>query len=111
MVFCGLVTACRLATWPTSRSPLAGKPTTEGVVRAPSALGITLTSLAEVTEALSTTATQELVVPRSMPITFPIRGGAYIKPPQEPPPERQGVSWSSLLRAPPADPWRPQPSR
>jgi hypothetical protein len=32
----GLVTACRFATWPTSRSPSLTKPTTEGVVRAPS---------------------------------------------------------------------------
>src|SRR4051812_12816403 len=45
---------------------------TEGVVRAPSAFGITLTSLAEVTLADSTTATHEFVVPRSIPITFPI---------------------------------------
>ncbi len=72
MVFCGLVSACRRATCPTRRSPLAGKPTTDGVVRAPSELGTTLTSADELTDAPSTTATQELVVPRSMPITFPI---------------------------------------
>ena len=40
-VFCGLVTAWRLATWPTSRSPSLVKPTTDGVVRPPSALGMT----------------------------------------------------------------------
>ena len=33
-MFSGLVTAWRLATWPTRRSPLFAKPTTEGVVRA-----------------------------------------------------------------------------
>src|SRR6266496_762537 len=43
MVFSGLVTACRLATWPTNRSP-------------PLVI-----------------ATTELVVPRSMPITFAMR--------------------------------------
>ena len=33
-VFSGLVTACRLATWPTSRSPSFVNATTDGVVRA-----------------------------------------------------------------------------
>src|SRR5690348_1957750 len=56
--------AWRLATWPTSRSPLFEKATTEGVVRAPSALGMTTGSPP------SMTATHELVVPRSIPITF-----------------------------------------
>jgi hypothetical protein len=37
MVFSGLVTACRLATWPTSRSPVLLKATTDGVIRLPSA--------------------------------------------------------------------------
>ena len=37
-VFSGFVTACRLATWPTSRSPFLEKATTEGVVRLPSGL-------------------------------------------------------------------------
>ena len=32
MVFSGLVTACRLATWPTRRSPSLAMATTEGVV-------------------------------------------------------------------------------
>src|SRR5512145_2875768 len=60
----GLVTACRLATWPTSRSPSLVNATTEGVVRPPSALGITTGSPP------SMTATTELVVPRSMPMIF-----------------------------------------
>ena len=49
MVFSGLVIACRLATWPTSRSPLFENPTTEGVVRAPSSFGITLGSPPSIT--------------------------------------------------------------
>jgi hypothetical protein len=36
IVFSEFVTACRLATWPTSRSPSLANATTEGVVRAPS---------------------------------------------------------------------------
>ena len=31
IVFSGLVTACRFATWPTSRSPSFAMPTTDGV--------------------------------------------------------------------------------
>lgn len=65
-VLCGLVTACRLAVWPTRRSPSFEKPTTEGVVRPPSEFVITSDSLPSIT------ATQEFVVPRSMPITFAI---------------------------------------
>ena len=65
-VFSGLVTAWRLATWPTRRSPFLAKPTTEGVRRLPSALTITLGSLP------SMTATTELVVPRSMPMILDI---------------------------------------
>src|SRR5437870_8317168 len=63
-VFVGFVTACRLATWPTSRSPSLVKATTEGVVRPPSALGMTTGSPP------SMTATTELVVPRSIPMIF-----------------------------------------
>ena len=61
-MFSGLVTAWRFATWPTSRSPVFEKATTEGVVRLPSGLVST--------EGLSPsmTATTELVVPRSMPM-------------------------------------------
>ena len=36
IVFSGLVMACRLATWPTSLSPLLVNATTDGVVRLPS---------------------------------------------------------------------------
>ena len=64
-VFSGFVTACRLAGWPTSRSPSA-KAIIEGVVRAPSAFSITRGSDPSIT------ATHELVVPRSIPITFAI---------------------------------------
>ena len=42
MVFSGLVMAWRLATWPTSRSPLLVNATTDGVVRAPSWLAMTV---------------------------------------------------------------------
>src|SRR6185436_10335007 len=66
MVRSGLVMAWRLATWPTSRSPVLVKATTDGVVRWPSALGIT------VGFPPSMTATHELVVPRSMPMILPI---------------------------------------
>src|SRR5699024_9776247 len=62
----GLVMAWRFATWPTMRSPVLEKATTEGVVRAPSALGITTGSPPSIT------ATQEFVVPKSMPIVFAI---------------------------------------
>src|ERR1700729_2535652 len=58
--------ACRLATWPTRRSPDLVKATTEGVVRPPSSLAITLGSPPSIT------ATTELVVPRSIPIIFAI---------------------------------------
>src|SRR5215470_16883351 len=60
-VFSGLVTAWRLATWPTSRSPVLVMATTDGVVRAPSWLGITTGSPP------CMTATTELVVPKSIP--------------------------------------------
>src|SRR6266566_3086822 len=63
-VFSGFVIACRLATWPTRISPSFVNPTTEGVRRLPSWFAIT------VGLPPSTTATTELVVPRSMPITF-----------------------------------------
>ncbi len=57
----GLVMAWRFATSPTSTSPAFEKATTDGVVRAPSALGMTTGSPASRNE------TTELVVPRSMP--------------------------------------------
>src|SRR6476619_3030583 len=56
-----LVTACRLATSPTRTSPFLANATTEGVVRAPSALAMTVGSPP------SRTATTEFVVPRSIP--------------------------------------------
>jgi hypothetical protein len=37
----GLVMAWRFATWPTMRSPVLEKATTDGVVRLPSALAMT----------------------------------------------------------------------
>ena len=61
-VFSGFVTACRLATCPTSRSPSFAIATTDGVVRAPSWLTMT------VGWPPSMTATTELVVPRSIPL-------------------------------------------
>src|SRR6476619_7634847 len=66
MVFSGLVTAWRLAGWPTSRSPSSVKATIDGVVRIPSAFSRTF-GLAP-----SITATHEFVVPRSIPITWPM---------------------------------------
>src|SRR5687767_10129002 len=57
----GLVIAWRLATSPTRTSPPLENATTDGVVRAPSLLGMTTGSPASRTE------TTELVVPRSMP--------------------------------------------
>ena len=62
----GLVTAWRFAGWPTSRSPSLVKATIEGVVRPPSEFSMTLAFFP------SMTATHELVVPRSMPITLAI---------------------------------------
>src|SRR2546428_13673630 len=66
MVFFGLPAAGRRAPSPTRRSPLLENATTEGVVRKPSAFGITFGSPP------SMTATHELVVPRSIPMTFPM---------------------------------------
>src|SRR5689334_21100554 len=66
MVLCGLVIAWRFAGSPTLRSPFFRKATTDGVVRRPSSLAITTGSFASIT------ATQLFVVPRSMPIIFPI---------------------------------------
>src|SRR6478752_2204582 len=57
----GLVIAWRFATSPTRTSPVLENATTDGVVRPPSALGMTAGSPASRVE------TTELVVPRSMP--------------------------------------------
>ena len=62
----GLVIAWRFATCPTILSPVLENATTDGVVLAPSALAITTASPPSIT------ATQEFVVPKSMPIIFPI---------------------------------------
>src|SRR4051812_23758603 len=63
-VLVGLVTAWRLATVPTRRSPLCVKATTDGVVRPPSLFSMTVGSPP------SSTAMHELVVPRSIPMVF-----------------------------------------
>src|SRR5262245_53306593 len=65
IVFSELVTACHFATWPTRRSPPFVNATSDGVSRAPSWLTTTVGWPA------SMTATTELVVPRSIPMTFP----------------------------------------
>src|SRR3954467_11044662 len=63
-VFCGFVTAWRLAGVPTRRWPSLVNATTDGVVRPPSAFGITVGSPP------SMTAMHEFVVPRSIPSTL-----------------------------------------
>src|SRR6266513_2916337 len=65
-VFSGLVTAWRLATVPTRRSPDWVNATTDGVVRPPSAFSITVGSPP------SSTAMHEFVVPRSIPMVLAI---------------------------------------
>src|ERR1044072_4283309 len=71
-VLVGLVTAWRLATVPTRRSPLAVNATTDGVVRPPSAFSMTVGSPP------SRTAMHELVVPRSMPMVLAMElGGSF----------------------------------
>src|SRR5476651_1397416 len=66
IVFVGLVIAWRFAGSPTLRSPLSINATTDGVVRLPSLLAITTGSLPSIT------ATQEFVVPKSIPIILAI---------------------------------------
>src|SRR5687768_6241715 len=66
MVLSPLVTAWRLAGWPIRRSPSFVMATIDGVVRAPSAFSMTLGLPPSIT------ATQLLVVPRSIPITLAI---------------------------------------
>src|SRR5215510_9103970 len=67
MVFFELVTACRFAASPTKRSPVFVKATTEGVTRRPSEFSSTTGSPPSIT------AIHELVVPKSIPITFAIK--------------------------------------
>ena len=64
IVFSGFVTCCRRAGAPTSRWPSFVNATTDGVVRPPSAFGMTVGSPP------SSTAMHEFVVPRSMPMVF-----------------------------------------
>jgi len=67
----GFRIACRRASWPTRRSPCGVNATTEGVVRAPSAFGITVVwppCVAAITE---------LVVPRSMPTATAITASCF----------------------------------
>src|SRR6478672_5236253 len=66
MVLAGFVTAWRLASWPTRRSPVFVKATTDGTVRPPSAEAMTVGSPP------SMTATTLFVVPRSMPMILPM---------------------------------------
>src|ERR1700730_4686411 len=64
--------------WPTRRSPCGVKATTEGVVRDPSAFGITVgwpATVAEITE---------LVVPRSMPTATAITASYKVCAPRCP---------------------------
>src|SRR5690242_18979755 len=63
----GFVTICRFDEAPTITSPSAFHDSIDGVVRPPSWLWMTTGSCA------SSTATHELVVPRSMPMIRPIR--------------------------------------
>ena len=63
-VFSGLVTACLLAGCPINFSSLSVNATTDGVVLAPSAFSKTLACVP------SMIATQEFVVPKSIPITL-----------------------------------------
>jgi hypothetical protein len=58
----GLVTCWCFAIWPTNRSPLSVKPTTDGVSREPDELINTFGVLPSITE------TTEFVVPKSIPI-------------------------------------------
>ena len=62
MVLVGLVTAWRFAGMPTRVSPSSVNATIEGVVRMPSSFSMTRAFLPSIT------ATQLLVVPRSMPM-------------------------------------------
>jgi hypothetical protein len=71
-VLIGFVIACLLAGSPTFLSPPSVKATIDGVVLLPSLLMITAGALPYIT------ATQLLVVPRSIPIIFPIIYLLYI---------------------------------
>ena len=66
IVLSGFVTACLFAVSPTSLSPFFAKPTTDGVVLAPSVFAITVGCPPSIT------ATQLFVVPKSIPMILPI---------------------------------------
>src|SRR5574344_833829 len=66
MVLVGFVIACLFAGSPIFLSPLSVNATTDGVVLLPSLFIITVGSLPSITD------TQLLVVPKSIPIIFPI---------------------------------------
>ena len=70
-MFSALVIACRLAMCPTRRLPFSAIATIEGVVLYPPRFGIT-TGVPS-----STIATQELVVPRSIPMTRLLIGVSF----------------------------------
>src|SRR6059036_2679521 len=65
-VLLGFVTAWRLASWPTRRSPVFVNATTDGTVRPPSAEAMTVGSPPSIT------ATTLFVVPRSIPMILPM---------------------------------------
>src|SRR5438552_2976492 len=90
MVFSGLVIACRLATCSTSRSPVLVNATTDGVVLPPSSLAMTLGSPPSIT------ATQELLVPRSIPIILGIKLAEDIRGLPESCAISDGRKWKSL---------------
>src|SRR5438552_3261761 len=71
-VFSAFVTAWRLATCPTGRSPVFVNATTDGVVRPPSWFAITTGSPPSIT------ATTEFVVPRSIPMILLIAKSSYL---------------------------------
>jgi GTP-binding protein LepA len=71
MVRSGFITACLFARSPTRSSPSSLNATIEGVVRLPSVLLITVGSPP------SMTATTEFVVPKSIPMIFPIFSTSY----------------------------------
>ena len=77
----------RFAGWPVRRSPSSLKATIEGVVRAPSAFSMTFASLPSMTD------TQELVVPRSIPITLAMS----FSPSSELPEPIQAFLWQPLM--------------
>src|SRR6266498_478935 len=91
----GFRIACRRASWPTSRSPWSVNATTDGVVRDPSALTITVGSPP------SSVAITELVVPRSMPTALAIPAPPYHGPAE--PPAREWHHPALRKRAEPAD--------